>query len=276
MSVNYLAVETFKELWEKELLPSIRKEICSQMADVKHELEKLSRKCDEIEQSQNFISDQYDNVIQTLQSTNKAIQNAEKDIKVLHDQISTDEEILSTHEDQIDEIQQYLRRDCIEVTGIPSNRDENPKTIAMELGALIGVQNEERDIWTAHRLPASKNVKDRIIVKFVNRDKRNEFYQKRSQLADKYVKDLPHISNETAGNSSMESSYANRKIHINESLTAYRKKLFGLINSFKKEQHYKFLWTVNGKILLRQDENSRIYGFTKESEFDKFKATLLF
>lgn len=36
MSVNYLTVETFKELWEKELLPSIRKEICSQMADVKH------------------------------------------------------------------------------------------------------------------------------------------------------------------------------------------------------------------------------------------------
>lgn len=33
---------------------------------------------------------------------------------------------------------------------------------------------------------------------------------------------------------------------------------------------------VNGKILLRQDENSRIYGFTKESEFDEFKATLLF
>lgn len=101
------------------------------------ELEKLSRKCDEIEQSQNFISDQYDNVIQTLQSTNKAIQNTE-DIKVLHDQISTDGEILSTQEDQIDEIQQYLRRDCIEVTGIPVTRDENPKTIAMELGALIG------------------------------------------------------------------------------------------------------------------------------------------
>lgn len=39
------------------------------------------------------------------------------------------------------------------------------------------------------------------------------------------------------------------KIHINESLTAYRKRLFGKIHKFKQDNDLKSLWTANGKIL---------------------------
>ena len=35
------------------------------------------------------------------------------------------------------------------------------------------------------------------------------------------------------------------KIHINESLTAYRKRLFGKIHKFKLDNNFKFLWTAN-------------------------------
>ena len=144
-----------------------------------------------------------------------------------------------------------------------------PKSIAMEVGDLMGVRVEENDISTAHRLPPSKNVNNRIIVKFVNRDKCNEFYQNRRMLIDKSPKDLPLISNEINNQAG--------KNHVNESLTAYRKKLFGQINSFRKQQNYKYLWTMNRKILLRQNERSRIYGFTtKTSEFKEFKGTLPF
>lgn len=89
-------------------------------------------------------------------------------------------------------------------------------------------------------------------------------------LVNKSPKDLPLISNEINNRAG--------KIHVNESLTANRnnKKLFGEINSFRKQQNYKYLWTMNGKILLRQNENSRIYGFTKASEFEAFKGTLYF
>ena len=51
MALNYLTVEAFKELWTNELLQSIKKEICSELADVKRDLAKLSTKCNEIEQS---------------------------------------------------------------------------------------------------------------------------------------------------------------------------------------------------------------------------------
>ena len=35
----------------------------------------------------------------------------------------------------------------------------------------------------------------------------------------------------------------------NESLTPYRRKLFGKINEFKRTNKWKYIWTVNGKIL---------------------------
>jgi hypothetical protein len=39
----------------------------------------------------------------------------------------------------IDEIQQYQRRDCLEITGIPTLPNDKPKNIVMELGATLGV-----------------------------------------------------------------------------------------------------------------------------------------
>ena len=88
-----------------------------------------------------------------------------------------------------------LWQDCIEMIGIPVTIHDNAKSIAMEVGDLMGVHVDENNISTAHRLPASKNVTNQI-VKFVNRDKRNEFYQKRKLLIDKSLKNLPFVSNE--------------------------------------------------------------------------------
>jgi hypothetical protein len=56
----------------------------------------------------------------------------------------------------------------------------------------------------------------------------------------------------------------------NESLTPYRRKLFGKINEFKHTNKWKYIWTVNGKILLRQTDDSNVLGFTTCDEFDQF------
>ena len=43
-----------------------------------------------------------------------------------------------------------------------------------EVGSLAGVEIDDRHIAAAHKLPASKNVKNRLIVKFIQRDKKEE------------------------------------------------------------------------------------------------------
>lgn len=144
-----------------------------------------------------------------------------------------------------------IARDCIEITGIPVLPLDNPKQLVLELGSLIGVSISEDQISTAHRLPDTKKVQNRIIVKFVQRDKREEFYKKKKNLIGKKSSLLPSVQAEMG-----KSVFSDNKIHINESLTTYRKRLFGRINSFKQQHNHKFLWTANGKILLRETETS--------------------
>ena len=59
-----------------------------------------------------------------------------------------------------------------------------------------------------------------------------------------------------------------KKIHINESLTTYRKKLFGTINAFKQQHNHKFLSSANEKILLRETDTLRITSFSTYEEFN--------
>ena len=51
-----LTVESLKELWAKEFLPNIRKEIRKEIDSLKASLLDLKKRFDEIEKSQNFIS----------------------------------------------------------------------------------------------------------------------------------------------------------------------------------------------------------------------------
>ena len=61
------------------------------------------------------------------------------------------------------------------------------------------------------------------------------------------------------------------QIHVNESLTTYRKRLLGRVLEFKrKHNNYKFVWTANGKILLKKMENSTTRCLVTHEEFEEF------
>ena len=67
-----------------------------------------------------------------------------------------------------------------------------------------------------------------------------------------------------------KSILGNSKIYINESLTNLGKKLFGRVNAFKQQHDHNFLWTANGKNLLRETETSRILSFYTHEEFENY------
>ena len=144
---------------------------------------------------------------------------------------------------------------------------DSPANLTQETGQLIGVTIDKQDISIAHRLPDTKEKKDRFIVKFVRREKRDEFYKSRKHLGGKKASVLPVVACEMG-----KSIHQDSAMYINESLTQYRSELFGRVNKFKKENKYKFLWTNNGKIYLRKHETSQTFTFTTFEEFEDFIA----
>ena len=116
--------------------------------------------------------------------------------------------------------------------------DDNPVLLVQEMSAIMAVDLDKNDISIAHRLPpTNKVVKNRLIVKFSRREKRDD---------------------------------NKAQIHVNESLTTYRKRLLGRVLEFKRKHNYKFAWTANGKILLKKMENSSMKCFVTHEEFEEF------
>ena len=61
-----LTQEAFKEMWKKQLLPEIRREIRSDSEALKQSMTELSKKFDQIETSQKYLSSQYDSILAAI------------------------------------------------------------------------------------------------------------------------------------------------------------------------------------------------------------------
>lgn len=103
---------------------------------------------------------------------------------------------------------EYLRRDCLEISGVPPSENYTCNQLVVAVGQAIGVQVEEEDLSTSHPLPTFKeDAPPKIIVKFTR-----SFYTNRKKLIDKKASDLPDLG-----------ITAESKVYISESLTRYKK-----------------------------------------------------
>ena len=264
-----LSAKELRRIWNEEFLPSIRREIKTEILELKSSIKALTERCNELEKSQDFVSKKYDTAIAALQSVKSEISNLDKKhttiVNSLEEKLgelvgTTDrqDQALYRVECAFDETQQYLRRDCLEINGVPISSYENPNQLVKEVGLFAGVEIDDCHIAAAHKLPDSKNVKNRLIVKFIQRDKREELYKNRKNLVAKNISHLPSVED------------GNGKIFINESLTSYRKRLFGRIREYKRKNNLKYLWTSNGKIMLKVNDTSPTQAFTTHEEFEDY------
>ena len=264
-----LSAKELRRIWNDEFLPSIRREIKTEILELKSSIKALTERCNELEKSQDFVSKKYDTAIAALQSVKSEISNLDKKhttiVNSLEEKLgelagTTDRQDQSLYrvESALDETQQYLRRDCLEINGVPISSYENPNQLVKEVGLLAGVEIDDRHIAAAHKLPDSKNVKNRLIVKFIQRDKGEELYKHRKNLVGKNISHLPSVED------------GNGKIFINESLTSYRKRLFGRIREYKRNNNLKYLWTSNGKIMLKVNDTSPTQAFVTHEQFEDY------
>lgn len=88
-------------------------------------------------------------------------------------------------EETVDSSEQYSRRNCLRVTGIPVTENESTDDIVVTLASSIGVDLEVKDIDRSHRLGRQEPARDQtprprdIIVKFASYRMRAKFYKAR-------------------------------------------------------------------------------------------------
>ena len=233
------------------------------IADLKKSLDakysEIDVRLNDLQKSQSFICEQYENfrkVTNSLMADNTKLRNENEKLKA---EVNILQRSVDQAHDDINSLEQYGRRSMFEISGIPRCDDEDVEAMVLSLCHKIGVQITPVDIEAAHRL--SNKVTANIIVLMKSRKLRNDIFQRRSQLKG--------VSSHDIGVTSRPPN----KLFINESLTRKNKELFSKVNDFKKVNGYKFIWSRNGIIYLRQSESSKAIMVKKEADLPKLSSS---
>ena len=136
---------------------------------------------------------------------------------------------------EIDELEQYSRRNCLTLHGVNESNDENTNEIKIKtFSEELGVKIKEDDIDTSHRLgkPKRKDSKPRpIIVKFARYAVRREIFINKRNLKGK-------------------------RLLITESLTSSRMQLLG---DAQTKYGIRNVWTSDGRVMVKENDKIFLY-----------------
>ena len=139
----------------------------------------------------------------------------------------------------INELEQYSRKNCINVAGVKETDGESVRALTKEIGRAVGVNLVDGDIDTAHRVGRHAEGKHRpIIVKFTTFDKRQELYQARRKL---------RTASAAAGSPMSEAKL--RQIFVSDSLTTANRAVMFAARQLRHDG--KIAWTDAGRVKIR-------------------------
>ena len=172
----------------KITVDGINNKICSveeRLCKVEEKLCKVGEleiKVVSLEESQDFLSKRYEEQgknIEEIKDTNSRLQK-ENDILWINKTKRLAEEQLKRSN-----LEQYGRREMIEMSGIPHEQNEDCIDLAHQVCKLTAVDIKKKTIKIAHRM---KN--GNIIVKFADRPTRDQLHANQVNLENKSIKDI--------------------------------------------------------------------------------------
>jgi hypothetical protein len=140
---------------------------------------------------------------------------------------------VSILERKLEDSDQYSRRNCLKITNIAEQANEDTDAIILDMAKAMDVDIKPQDISRSHRLPTrNKKKKNRdIVIRFVTYNKRKKYYDAKNKL-----KDINRYKN----------------VYINEHLTQQRTELFWMCRNYVRDKKLIGTWTRDGRIAIKQ------------------------
>ena len=186
----------------------------------------------------------------------KSVESLQSDNQKLKDSISKLEAKLTT---KMDDLEQYSRRSCVRIAGIPESTNENTDETVLELTERLNIDISPRDIDRSHRVgPQPTEVTSiadgaqptrprEIIVKLKSYQARLRLLQARKTLRDN-----------------------KEKVYINEDLTKTRKSLAFECRKLRRERKILRTWVYDGNIFVTERGGTKLK-VTQDSELDEYR-----
>ena len=159
-------------------------------------------------------------------------------------------------ERRMNEVDQYSRRECLDVSGIPSNvTNNNLETTVLKILEKFGSPVAPENVEAIHRLKSFNN-SNRVILKLSRRKDVFRIFSSNNKLKGIDLSDL-NIEKGT-------------KIYINESLCNAYKSMWNECKSLKTRGLIHSYWVYNGKLSIKEKEDSMIIKAIHINDLKKF------
>lgn len=215
-------------------IDSLRKEVMSELRSLKQSVQYCSESCDSVTEMGKDI---------------KELINEIKELKLSNRKLKEENERLTA---RVDELEQYTRSNNVEIKGVPVEPDVID--VVSKMGQLIGESVSKDDIDICHRVFTTKHSEPNIIVRFVRREKRNSFLAK---------------ARKTRQTGTLLGCSSTKPVFVNEHLTRQNKQLLGAAVARKRVAGWRYVWTKDGRIFARRDENSAVLRLNSASDLEK-------
>lgn len=153
-------------------------------------------------------------------------------------------------EQQMDDAEQYSRRNCLRLANIPETNSEDSDSIVLKLADTMNISLTPIEIDRSHRIgkPGKKLHRD-IIVKFTTYRARERMFTNRAKLKDSEM----------------------NGIYVNEDLTKTRSKILYEARKCVKAEQPRLMgaWSSDGKILIK-DLDSKVHRITSVDDLSTY------
>jgi hypothetical protein len=154
---------------------------------------------------------------------------------------------ISELQKQVEDLQQYSRRNGLRISGIPEKPGEDTDKLVIDLAKELDVKISIAEISRSHRV-GPPGIQRPILVKFTGYRKRNEVIRARSKL-----KGRPGPT----------------KVYINEDLSRQRAKLAARARQMKKDGRITDSWTADSTVFIKLRDGTTVKRATTDDDIEQ-------
>lgn len=123
---------------------TVTREMIESILDTK--LKPLNTKIDSVIESINFWENKFGDLSKRVNDLEQSSGQVLQENRLLKDEILRLSNNLNVHKESLNNLEQYIRRECLEITGIPEEMHEDTDDIVIKVLSLMGIEIQSNDI----------------------------------------------------------------------------------------------------------------------------------
>ena len=196
------------------------------------------------------------------------VEEKEKEIRELKEEVAAQKTLIEEQNGRLAELEQYSRRNCLNFTGIPENKDENTVQLAVDLAKMANVKIDRTDIDRAHRIGKPRTATQgqasapprTLVVKYVSYLKREAIWFGRRELKG---------AKPPRGSSMTEESM--KEVFVQENLTKKNQEIMYLARQLKRAGNLWAVWSDGCVLKVKRSQQSATVRLSSKSDLAQFE-----